>query len=447
MKKIGGLCLVFICWWWISVTSVDAQASDVWWNNQWRFRVPITVQNATVQRTDKPVSAQVNFGQMLNQLGITASFNSQSIRVIEVNPQGQIVNAQVPFQFNPVNPGAANGELVLLLAGVTEATQIRRFQVYFEVKQSLPAIYTISPRVTITDAVAHEGQSSFKIASSVGTYYYHKQGAGFASLEDVEGRDWISFHPGAGTGSAGEFRGIPNMGTCCHPGYADPTTLGSVSTLVHQGPLNARIRSVSSDQNWDLYWDIYPQYATLTVTKIGAPFWFLYEGTPGGGEKIDAARDYYVLNDGTRKTISDTWNADFTNPEWLYFGDSNINTVLYLIHHEDDQKVDSYRPMEGNMTVFGFGRQQTGQQKFISTVPARFTIGLTQGTGYAQFKNIINGAYLPITVTVGTAQQGGGGTPTPSTPQPRPVLVAWLSAVGDTTADGVVNMFDWLNLW
>lgn len=53
------------------------------------------------------------------------------------------------------------------------------------------------------------------------TYHYNKLGAGFASLTDRNGKDWITWKPrsAGGPGENNVYRGIPNLGPCCHPGY------------------------------------------------------------------------------------------------------------------------------------------------------------------------------------------------------------------------------------
>ena len=73
--------------------------------------------------------------------------------------------------------------------------------------------------VQITNLPDYQGQPSYKIQTPSATWIYHKQGAGFASLLDPDGNDWIGYRPGGR--AAGEFRGIPNLihpGAGMHPG-------------------------------------------------------------------------------------------------------------------------------------------------------------------------------------------------------------------------------------
>ncbi|MBK7260179.1 MAG: hypothetical protein IPI01_20715 [Ignavibacteriae bacterium] len=59
-------------------------------------------------------------------------------------------------------------------------------------------------------------------------------------MVDLGGNDWINYHVGGG--SAGEYRGIPNLGAIAHPGYTNST-----STLTSTGPLKATVSSQSTD--------------------------------------------------------------------------------------------------------------------------------------------------------------------------------------------------------
>jgi hypothetical protein len=177
--------------------------------------------------------------------------------------------------------------------------------------------------------------------------------------------------------------------------------------VVSQGPLCIRIASEAEGGKWACTWDVYPHFARLTVRQAPKPFWFLYEGTPGG--KLDEDGDYYVLSTGEKFSAAARWDKDLPAPEWLYFGDKQLRRVLYLVHHADDAHVDAYWPMQGNMTVFGFGRN--GLNKYLEKVPARFTVGLCDETDHGKVKPIIEGASRPLEVTVGRAESKGNPKP------------------------------------
>ena len=227
------------------------------------------------------------------------------------------------------------------------------------------------------------------------TYFFQKDAGGFSSLLDVEGNDWISFHPYGG--SDGIYRGIPNMvhpDNIYHPGHSN-----CISSLVHVGPLRVTIRSVSKNGLWECLWQIYPRYARLTLLRNAPePYWFLYEGTPGGA--IDYEKDFSVRSNGVRLPVGQEWqNQDIPAPEWVYFEDSVLDRYIYLVHEEDDVLNDTFWPMQGNMTVFGFGRGP-GTSKHMTIVPNHFTIGLADDARFSYAIKVIEASYRPVDITV-----------------------------------------------
>jgi hypothetical protein len=383
--------------------SGDYQPIEMWENKSAAraLRVPITINAAGRERLDKPVEVEMNFTQLLGRSGDEVTFNKKSMRLAEVDAAGKIIEASVRFQFDKVpdfnGQGNAKGTLTFMADGQTAADSTRTFHLYLGSAEAVQ----VPPVVRVTDGVQHRGQESFKIETQDATYYYHKQGAGFASIIDKDGNDWLGYRPGGGP--AGEYRGIPNMG---HPeGYCHPGNTMSSSKIISGGPIKVSIMSESDDGKMQCVWDIFPSYARLTVLKMRKPYWFLYEGTPGG--KLDEDSDYCIRADtpgGTRTPASVKWDGDLSVQggagEWLCFGDGS--RVLYLVHHEDDEAVDSYWPMRGEMTVFGFGRK--GINKFMEATPAHFTIGLCDGSTYTDVARVVDSAYAPLSVAIGNPE-------------------------------------------
>ena len=377
-----------------------------WWDASWNYRIPLDVNVGGHQRMDKPVTVDIDFTPILNGLGQFGALDVNSIRLIEVDGTGQISDTQVAFQFDP-DPDfdaltKASGSLTLMMKGSTAAGAVRTVHVYFDVVAAGPfAPPVVVPQVTLTDGVIDEGQESFQIATNNATYFHQKQGAGFSSLVDADGNDWIDHH--AVGGSAGDFRGIPNL---IHPeGEFHPGAAGSTSTIINQGPVKVTVHSETNDGLWECVWDIYPGYATMTLLKSDHGYWFLYEGTPGG--VLEPASDFIVRSDGAQTLASESWEGDLANDEWLYFSDPNVGRSLFLAHHQDDSAVDSYRPMNGEMTVFGFGRQDLNAT--MDQVPAQFTIGLMDETNFIPAALLVRSAFEDLaSVTLGTAEQNPG---------------------------------------
>ena len=103
-------------------------------------------------------------------------------------------------------------------------------------------------------------------------------------------------------------------------------------------------------------------------------------------------------------TITDaSTGAHDTKPaHWV---DANIHAIevtggvaaLYLIHHQEDTKVDGYYADGTAMTVFGFGR--SGNQRLLSGLPNQFTFGFVDETTVNAVRPVVNGAYKPLTIT------------------------------------------------
>jgi hypothetical protein len=153
-------------------------------------------------------------------------------------------------------------------------------------------------------------------------------------------------------------------------------------------------------------WDIFGRYARMTVLKMRLPYWFLYEGTPGG--KLDMQTDQCIRVEGHDCIVSgvdEKWQGDLQTSEgleWLVFADPPLGRSMYISHHEDDEAIDSYWPMNQEMTVFGFGR--LGLEKYMHTVPAHFTVGLIDLLDADQLRVAINNACQPLNIAVGSVE-------------------------------------------
>ena len=396
------LCIISLVWI-VSCSLSMANADDLapWWDSHWHMRLSLTVDIGSYERHDKPVEQFLNFKTLLVGIGrggetvIPASF-----RVLEVNTSGAVIDEAVPFQFEALTPDSGN--LVFLLTGTTVVQTLRHYHLYFDTAGDFtPA--EVSALVEVIDGVPDEGQECYMITTTNATYYFQKDAGGFSSLLDVEGNDWIGFHPFGG--SDGVYRGIPNMvhpDNIFHPGHRN-----CVSSIDHAGPLRVTIRSVSNNGLWECIWYIYPRHGRLVLLRSAPkPYWFLYEGTPGS--VIDYDTDFSVRSDGERLPAGQEWqNQDIPAPEWVYFEDSVLDRYIYLVHEEDDALNDTFWPMEQNMTVFGFGRGP-GTSKHMTVLPNHFTIGLADDAQFSSASRVIEASYRPVTVTVNLVTEQPG---------------------------------------
>lgn len=349
--------------------------SGEWSVAERRFRLTIQFDAAGYRRQDKTIEVKVDFTESLHATGAKGVVNVNTLHVTETDHTGTVVDECVKFQFDRHHDSFGTdhikGDLLIMAKGATAEKDVRIFQLYFDTVGTAFTPAVVSPLVTLVDPVIDEEQECYRIKTLNATYDYQKRGGGFSSLLDKGGNDWLNYRPGGGSG--GEYRGIPNSGVF-HPGYVN-----SVSLLIDHGPLKTTIYSETVDGLNACKWEIYAEHATFTMLKSHRPFWFLYEGTPGG--EFDQDRDYVVRSTGERTPASESWDQSMAGPRWVYFGDGESNRVLYLAHHEQEGLTDSYWAMNRQMTVFGFGRAPQGHPltPYLTKVPNRVTIGFHDG--------------------------------------------------------------------
>jgi len=247
--------------------------------------------------------------------------------------------------------------------------------------------------VLVSEVTLFGDMECFKIETPHATYLYGKRGAGFASILDRDGHDWISYRHGGK--ALGEYRGLPKCGQPvkffhCGYGFGQYTNdnwFTSRVTLRAAG--HGRIRSETRQGDAVGEWDFFPTHATFTLRKIpGEKFWFLYEGTPGGA--LDAAEDFVIRPGGKRTPLTQPWKQVVP---WVVFGAKESPRGLLLVNHQPDSPVDSYvswpyKPEKDGalqqMTVFGFGRPDWQDPKQhtppMSGLPARFSIAVLKDT-------------------------------------------------------------------
>lgn len=231
--------------------------------------------------------------------------------------------------------------------------------------------------IAVNQDGSDEGQDAYEIRTPIARYFYHKTGGGFSSLIDRDGNDWIGYRPG--NGPAGEYRGIPNLvfrsddgrNNHFHPGHKEHKA--SAARLVHFGPLKVTIESSVDETRWRVRWEIFPSFARLTVLDVDhddPQFWFLYEGTPGGGFRL---KDRCLRSNGLDSRLSKKWEDSTDAIDWVAFRVPAQNRSLLLSLETEVDVPVSYYPM-APMTVFGFGRKLGSVENFLSTVPTQITV-------------------------------------------------------------------------
>ncbi len=429
-----------------------------WHLTGWRYRLPLEAQSGAYPRVDHVAEFEVNFTAALAQAGGSGALLRDSIRVAEVDAAGNLVDPSVVYQFDPAaayNPATnARGTLLVLLRGRTEANVTRRFFVYFETQgRFAPPDFAPLTRV-VTPTLSHQRDLATVIETRNAngernaTFYYSYNGGALISLLDRSNADWISYNPAAD--SAGAYRGIPNLGPVFRPGHynvfpiPDTTATGliqgnelntnqrSTTTIEQEGTLRTIVRSVSSNGQWEAVWEFFPNSVRMSIVRTPVsgstpfPYWWLYEGTPGGTLNDG---DRWVRGDGLSGIAFDSafqyrerFHADINGPEWVYFraGESALGgRALWLAHHDDaDTSIEVYRQqndssgVQNGMTVFGFGRREwSGSSPTLQAElrgQRRFSLGFVESAPSnfdSTFGREIEGRYRALTVTVGQGER------------------------------------------
>ncbi|MEM9141431.1 MAG: VCBS repeat-containing protein [Bacteroidota bacterium] len=210
----------------------------------------------------------------------------------------------------------------------------------------------------------------FIIKTNTAIYYYDIAGGGFSRILDVFGNDWIGYraepwnqYPAS---AASAFRGLPNLVFASkkdmgagHPGHDK-----CVSEFVAPNKIYTRTKSGL----WEWQWTFCADHAKLEIlhTEDDVPYWFLYEGTPGGQY---APSESFYSSDlyGPQSDVPDFYlgKIDFKPFRWAYFGRRNVDATFFVAQLQKDRALGMMSYL-GNtkkgasspdgMTVFGFGR-------------------------------------------------------------------------------------------
>ena len=303
-------------------------------------------------------------------------------QVVEIAPS-DVQTARLVWQYEPQTQHCGT-LLVMTQRRVEHGSQKRTIQIRFGSqdlgRQRVSQSRETDP-ITVGSCEFDEDQEAFEIRTPSARYLYHKVGGGFSSLVDRDGNDWLGYRPGGGP--AGAYRGLPNMAyrpkgdrnNHFHPGHAGRRA--STARLIQAGPIKATIESSVDEYRWRVRWDIYPQFARMTVLNVDRDdprYWFLYEGTPGG--RFDAA-DRCLRAPGYDSALSVEWEDQTSEANWAAFRVPEQSRSLILSLETETNVSVSYRPMEP-MTVFGFGRRLGSVKGLLSTAPMQFTVRLVE---------------------------------------------------------------------
>ena len=395
------------------VVEPSAGPLHVPWPAQRSERFMVSVSSGPQVRVDRPVEVVMPYG--------TQGWG-QSLAVTEVDSTGSTISGSVLHQHDQAVGGDGRTILTLLLEGRTNPATTRHFLVYWlnpgEVADVVePEERSSLPLMQLSEGV-DEGQGAFIVETPTYKVAYQKRGASISSLLDADGNDWMSFHMELGPGPRGArgfYRGTPNFhfpeGNF-HPGFEVSTT-----EIVASGPLKTVLRSTSSEGGrWQYETTFYPTFVTSTVFAAAGPYWWLYEGTPGGEALDGGVKPFRVVRSNRADTgHRDSWRQIGKRGDWVFFRVPGLGTTygrsLFLAQHEPDGVVDSYflgndigspvgHDEPGAMTVFGFGRDGN-EMALRPESNHQFTFGFAEPADSGDAAAVIASAVEPLGIRVG----------------------------------------------
>ena len=234
----------------------------------------------------------------------------------------------------------------------------------------------------------YEATEHLVVRSKHSEWWYDAAGGGFSRIVDRNGQDWVGFRrepwnvlPAS---AASSYRGLPNLvfggerNGAGHPGFDR-----CISRVAGGG-----IVTETRDGTWRWRWAFHDDYAVLRIEQKGEePYWFLYEGVPGGRY---APQRWYWGNDvsGPLRRMPDFVAGErATGPwRWAYFGADDSPRVFFVARVSAEESPSSFGVMgntrEGlaspdGMTVFGFGRAREAKP-LLARAPAVFVCGFLE---------------------------------------------------------------------
>ncbi len=236
------------------------------------------------------------------------------------------------------------------------------------------------------EEVSYEGRPHILVQTRALDYYYDVGGGGFSRIIDREGNDWVGFrmepwgsYPES---AASSYRGLPNLvfgqedDGAGHPGHDRCSSRMEGHKIITE----------SRSEKWLWSWAFYDDHAVLEVLRAdpSRPYWFLYEGTPGGS--FDPVNSYFGSDlGGPFPGDHDYFKGEILwgQIRWMYAGNRAASGTFYMIQEEQDELIDmisflgnTEKGLESpdGMTVFGFGRDTAATP--LLTGPRRFVIGM-----------------------------------------------------------------------
>jgi surface antigen len=160
------------CFLFLSTPLTAAPAN--WWNPNWSYRIPLSIEAGNSESAERPLAATINFTVALKAARSRGIFVSNTVRMVEINQAGTVIDESIPLQFDfaPDYHATRNAQGTLLFLPKSGAATARRFHLYFETHEArnlttLLAPYRLSETLRMSSPELSE-TSSEQVVVNVG---------------------------------------------------------------------------------------------------------------------------------------------------------------------------------------------------------------------------------------------------------------------------------------
>ncbi|MCK5322096.1 MAG: hypothetical protein KAJ47_02430, partial [Candidatus Aenigmarchaeota archaeon] len=300
-------------------TSATTFETNIYW-----YRLPVNISAGSYDRLNYVIETDINFTDALDDLGVSGTFDQNSVRVIEYDSSYNALY-EVPSQLENYS-SEGNGTVVWIMNGTTTSGTTRYYKVFFDIEEnglkSDPGYEDTVDMTYISDAINYIEMNNTKISSK----YQNKTKAGIGSTWIIGGSGEELLQ--GGSSRTQFFSGCFNTGYC----WYDARYILDY-TIYDLGPIH-KILEVRTNQyrNSTHYTNIYINYsiyhnqqwirADLNWTASSNSYGF---SPSGHGPMTEYGNEF-------DDTTDSTYWAESYNDSKPYYGEGvGIANLLYSV--------------------------------------------------------------------------------------------------------------------
>jgi hypothetical protein len=349
----------------------------------------VTIDAGVYERLNEPIEHDVDFTQAWTDLALSGlTFDINSIRVVEYTSEGVVIS-ETPSQFEPAldydaNTNA-NGTVIWIMTGTTEALSSRYYYIYFD--------STANPKSAPGYLTDLNWNSAGHILSN--TYFDATIGTVLSSSQYRTGINTLLYNDIAYTdASIASGAGI----------YYLSSTTSEADTYepVINGPVKKTIK-ITPAANGEVSFTLYDLSESIKAEGVigGSGFSFSLFPYAHGLNSTTLSSSLYYYNGGSvvNETTSSGWLADTPDEGWTCMDGSGANKDFCLVTDSDTLASSN-----------NFWRVTATRQLMLPawnpnpTFPVNASSWIVMGDTYQDGRDFWNRLSAPIVITQGAAE-------------------------------------------